>query len=99
MKHSNGKDNNYGDNEIVIKLIRKRDILKIYCKSVFINVWMLFKWLFKFIKDEILYNTRKIVEIDATYYPDKPPAFLMDNKLARHSYVKLKVSIRVSHQY
>jgi epoxide hydrolase 4 len=86
--HNSDDDNS--DREIM-KLIRKRDILKIYSKSVFINLWVLLKWLFKFIKNEILYNTRKIVEIDVPTYPNKPPSCLMDNRLGRHSYVKLKV--------
>jgi epoxide hydrolase 4 len=75
----------------VVKLIRKRDIIKIHSKSLFINLWVMVKWLFKFIKNEILYNTRKIVEIDVPVYPNKPPNCLMDSRLGRHSYVKLKV--------
>ena len=61
-----------------------------YIKSVCVGVWVLFKWLVFFLWNNIF---QKQLTVQSHYdgYHDKPPSILVDNKIGRQSYVKLKV--------
>lgn len=85
----------------VLETIPKLTILSFYLKSIFIGLWVLLKWFVYLIWSNLMYNTKSdnnkksSLSSSADYYDgydhDKPPSILVDNKLGRHSYVKLKV--------
>lgn len=77
----------------VIELVPKGTIFIFYTKSIFIGIWTLIKWLIHVVWSSIYQAKNKNSENPDYYdgYHDKPPSILVDNKIGRHSYVKLKV--------
>ncbi|XP_037915535.1 epoxide hydrolase 4-like [Hermetia illucens] len=76
----------------VIELVPKGTIFIFYTKSIFIGIWTLIKWLIHVVWSSIYQAKNKNSENPDYYdgYHDKPPSILVDNKIGRHSYVKLK---------
>lgn len=75
----------------VLELVPKSSILIFYIKSIFIGLWVLVKWLIYIVWNSI--HQAKNKRSSSMYYDgyhDKPPTILVDNKIGRHSYVKLK---------
>lgn len=74
--------------DILIKISRWA-IFCYHLRSITIGIWVLLKWLFQFIWHSI--QNRPQTSIDYhSYFCDKPPPCLVDNKIGLQNYVKLK---------
>lgn len=84
-----------------IEVLPKLSIFNFYVKSIFLGLWILFKWLIYYlwnfvnqkrsVRDNL--ENSQIYNNSDNYFHDKPPPCLVDNSYGRHSYVKLKVNI------
>lgn len=77
--------------DILIKISRWT-IISYYLRSILIWLWILLKWFFQFLWHTINQSTKhQQQQFDYHgYYHDKPPPCLVDNRIGRQSYVKLK---------
>uniref|UniRef100_A0A182R8C5 AB hydrolase-1 domain-containing protein n=1 Tax=Anopheles funestus TaxID=62324 RepID=A0A182R8C5_ANOFN len=74
----------------VLEVVPKWEITKIYLRCLLANLTILLKWLYESVKCKI--NPTAIMRrtIERTDFPNKPPIFMTDTNLGRHSYVKLE---------
>lgn len=81
--------------EVLIKVSRWI-IFCYHLRSILIGLWILLKWCFQFLWHTIQQSTRYQQQIALTpinhhsYFHDKPPPCLVDNRIGLQSYVKLK---------
>lgn len=91
------RKNMFRETDSVLELVPKLEILCYYIKCVFVTLWIIMKWCMYFVWSSISRSAKvQAIKSKNDYYGgyhDKPPACLIDNKLGRQSYVKLKVSI------
>ena len=75
----------------VLEIVPKWEITKIYLRCLLANFTILLKWLYESVKCKV--NPTAIMRrtIERTDFPNKPPIFMTDTNLGRHSYVKLEV--------
>uniref|UniRef100_A0A182NSM5 AB hydrolase-1 domain-containing protein n=1 Tax=Anopheles dirus TaxID=7168 RepID=A0A182NSM5_9DIPT len=75
----------------VLEVVRKWEITKIYLRCLLANILTLLKWLYESVKCKV--NPTAIMRrtIERTDFPNKPPIFMTDTNLGRHSYVKLEI--------
>lgn len=84
--------------DIIIKISRWT-ILSYYLRSILIGFWILLKWLFQFLWHSIHQSARNQQQQQQqltltptnyhSYFHDKPPPCLVDNRIGLQSYVKL----------
>uniref|UniRef100_A0AAG5CXN6 AB hydrolase-1 domain-containing protein n=1 Tax=Anopheles atroparvus TaxID=41427 RepID=A0AAG5CXN6_ANOAO len=81
-----GQKQNYD----VLEVLPKWEIAKIYLRCLLANFVILLKWLYESVKCKV--NPTAIMRrtIERTDFPNKPPIFMTDTNLGRHSYVKLE---------
>ncbi|XP_052889933.1 epoxide hydrolase 4-like [Anopheles moucheti] len=74
----------------VLEVVPKWEITKIYLRCLLANFVILLKWLYESVKCKV--NPTAIMRrtIERTDFPNKPPIFMTDTNLGRHSYVKLE---------
>uniref|UniRef100_A0A182TPG3 AB hydrolase-1 domain-containing protein n=1 Tax=Anopheles melas TaxID=34690 RepID=A0A182TPG3_9DIPT len=74
----------------VLEIVPKWEIAKIYLRCLLANFTILLKWLYESVKCKV--NPTAIMRrtIERTDFPNKPPIFMTDTNLGRHSYVKLE---------
>lgn len=80
--------------DILIK-VSKWTILCYYLRSILIGLWILLKWFFQFLWQSIHQSMKQqplaMTPFDYhSYFHDKPPPCLVDNRIGLQSYVKLK---------
>lgn len=71
--------------EILIK-ISNWTIFCFYLRSILIGIWVLLKWFFQF----LWHSVQHTVTDYHSYFHEKPPPCLVDNKIGLQTYVKLK---------
>ncbi|XP_035777441.1 epoxide hydrolase 4-like [Anopheles albimanus] len=73
-----------------LQVISKSEIAKIYIRCLLANFVILLKWLYESAKCRLNPTAIMRKTIERTDFPNKPPIFMTDTNLGRHSYVKLE---------
>lgn len=89
---------NHHDRYQTLKLISRYEMVSFYFNSVLIGIWVLFKWLVLFLWKTTVHHqgtaghSKSNENLTLNQLHERPPPFLVDNSLGRHSYVKLMAS-------
>ncbi|XP_058058867.1 epoxide hydrolase 4-like [Anopheles bellator] len=81
-----GRRNDYD----MLQVVPKWEIAKIYVRCLLANFVVLLKWLYESVKCKVNPTAIMRKTIERTDFPNKPPIFMTDTNLGRHSYVKLE---------
>ncbi|XP_050085123.1 epoxide hydrolase 4-like [Anopheles aquasalis] len=73
-----------------LQVVPKSEIVKIYIRCLLANFVILLKWLYESVKCKLNPTAIMRKTIERTDFPNKPPIFMTDTNLGRHSYVKLE---------
>ncbi|XP_055603507.1 epoxide hydrolase 4-like [Uranotaenia lowii] len=74
----------------VLEVVSKKQILKVYIRSVFASLLVLIRWLFEWVKCRVNKTTIMRKSIERVEFPNRQPGFMTETKMGRHSYVKLE---------
>lgn len=78
----------------ILTKISRWTIFMYHVRATLIGLWILLKWFFQFIWHSIQQSLKPNQSIgsagDQSYFHDKPPPCLVDNRIGLQSYVKLK---------